>query len=159
MNCRFICWLGCCNAWKGPFLKQRFQLFGSCEFTYRSVICPAIFRGPKPACLHRVPESSHVSSWCNVCLLCSLQHRHRRAGSRYALEHFGLMNLRVTRHLNIELHLCWIIVILPILSVLFIRIRSAICCINKILQLANCIGIGDESFVQYRDLVPGFMIV
>jgi hypothetical protein len=35
----------------------------------------------------------------------------------------------------------------------------AVFCINKILQLANCIGIGDESFIQYRDLVAGFMIV
>ena len=51
-----------------------------------SFVRPAIFRGAKPACLHRMPESPHVSSWCDVGLLCSLQHRHLRAGSRYTHE-------------------------------------------------------------------------
>jgi hypothetical protein len=45
---------------------------------------PGNFRGAKPACLHRLPESSHVSSRCNIGMLRSLQYRHRRASSGYA---------------------------------------------------------------------------
>ena len=67
------------------------RLLCSWKFIHEvSFVRPAIFRGPKPACLHRVPESPHVSSWCDVCLLCRLQHRHCRAGSRYAHELLSL---------------------------------------------------------------------
>jgi hypothetical protein len=109
---------------KGTFWS-RFRLLGSCKFVHWSVFCPAIFRGPKPACLHRLPESSHASSWCDVRLLCSMQHRHRRAGSGYAPEPnllFGLKNLQGKWHLDIDLHLCRNSVTLSILSALFIRL-------------------------------------
>jgi hypothetical protein len=68
----------------------------------------ANFRGAKPACLYRLPESSHVSTQCNIGMLHSLQYRHRHACSGYAEEqsiepHLWIISTREVysiQHLN-----------------------------------------------------------